>query len=78
MTLHKNKFLTTVAAAALALAVGACSSSSDDDETLSAAPPPAAPGGDPETPAPDPVLTELEIARLPQCKPRRTQGMQQH
>ena len=33
MTLHKNKFLTTVAAAALALAVGACSSSSDDDES---------------------------------------------
>ena len=63
MTLHKNKFLTTAAAVALMLAVGACSSSSDDDETLSAAPPPAAPGGDPETPAPDPVLTELEIVQ---------------
>ena len=60
---HKKKLITTVAAAALALAVGACSSSSDDDETLSAAPPPAAPGGDPETPAPDPVLTELEIVQ---------------
>ena len=32
MKFHKNKFLTTVAAIALALAVGACSSSSDDDE----------------------------------------------
>ena len=34
MKFHKNKFLATVAAAALALAVGACSSSSDDDEAL--------------------------------------------
>ncbi len=32
MKFHKNKFLTTVAAAALALAVGACSSNGDDDE----------------------------------------------
>ena len=31
MKFHKNKLLTTVAAAALALAVGACSSSSDDE-----------------------------------------------
>ena len=32
MKFHKNKFLTTVAAAALVLAVGACSSNGDDDE----------------------------------------------
>ncbi len=32
MKFHKNKFLTTIAAAALALAVGACSSNGDDDE----------------------------------------------
>ena len=51
MKFHKNKFLTTVAAAALALAVGACSSSSDDDETISAAPPPAT-TPDPTTPTP--------------------------
>ena len=31
MKFHKNKFLSTVAAAALVLAVGACSSSGDDD-----------------------------------------------
>ena len=31
MKFHRNKFLTTVAAAALAIAVGACSSSGDDD-----------------------------------------------
>ena len=35
MKFHKDKFLTTVAAAALALAVGACGSSSDDDEGMS-------------------------------------------
>ena len=64
MRLHKNKFLTTVAAAALALAVGACSSSSDDDETLSAAPtPPPTAAPDPTTPPTPPVLTELETAQ---------------
>ena len=57
MTLHNNKFLTTVAA--LELAVGACSSSSDDDETVSAAPPPTT-TPDPTTP---PELTELETAQ---------------
>ena len=35
MKFHKNKFLTTVSAAALALAVGACGSSSDDNEGMS-------------------------------------------
>ena len=46
MKFHKNKFLTTVAAAALALAVGACSSSSDDDEaSLLNDTPPASGGG---------------------------------
>ena len=59
MKFDKNKFLTTIAAAALALAVGACSSSSDDDSTLAAAPPPA-PGGDTVAPAP---LTELQTAQ---------------
>ncbi len=34
MKFHKNKFLTTIAAAALVLAVGACSSGSDDNEGL--------------------------------------------
>ena len=53
MKFHKNKFLTTIAAAALALAVGACSSSSDDDNTLAATTPttPTTPT-DPTTPAP--------------------------
>ena len=78
MTLHKNKFLTTVAAVALALAVGACSSSSDDDETLATTPPATTdPAPDPTPdPTPDPVelaetaygeyldaLTAYEVAR---------------
>ena len=62
MNFHKNKYLTTVAAAALALAVGACGSGSDDDDMMSGGPPPVidpeAPG--PEIPAP---LTELEKAQ---------------
>ena len=53
MKFDKNKFLTTIAAAALALAVGACSSSSDDDNTLAATTPttPTTPT-DPTTPVP--------------------------
>ncbi len=63
MKFQKNKFLTTVAAAALALAVGACSTSSDDDETVSVAPPPTtAPDPTPD-PTPDPVPTALETAQ---------------
>ena len=58
MRLHKNKFLTTVAAAALALAVGACSSSSDDDETVAAAAPP--PATTEPAPEPTPELTPAE------------------
>ena len=59
MRLHKNKFLTTVAAAALALAVGACSSSSDDDEPLAVAPPP--PGG---MPPPPPPAAESDVIQV--------------
>ena len=64
MRLHRNKFLTTVAAAALALAVGACSSSSDDDEMAMMTTPPAT-GGDTggDTGAPAPELTELASAQ---------------
>ena len=61
MRLHKNKFLTTVAAAALALAVGACSSSSDDDEMTMMTPSPPTGGGDPGAPVPE--LTELQAAQ---------------
>ena len=58
MKFHKNRFLTTVAAAALALAVGACSSSSDDDETVAAAAPP--PATTEPAPEPTPELTPAE------------------
>ena len=37
MKFHKNKFLTTVGAAALALAVGACSSNGDSDDSANGA-----------------------------------------
>ena len=60
MRLHRNKFLTTVAAAALALAVGACSSSSDDDETVAAAAPPPATTEPAPEPTPTPELTPAE------------------
>ena len=65
MTLHKNKFLTTVAAAALALAVGACSSSSDDDEALVVTDPVVGGNGPPTNgngPEQD-ELNELETAQ---------------
>ena len=58
MKFHNNKFLTTVAAVALALAVGACSSSSDDDETAAITPTP--PATTEPTPEPTPELTPAE------------------
>ena len=62
MNFHKNKYLTTVAAAALALAVGACGSGSDDDDMMSGGPPPVI---DPEAPGPEtpPPLSELASAQ---------------
>ena len=65
MKFHKNKFLTTVAAAALALAVGACSSSSDDDEmTMMTTPPATGDGtGDGTGGGTAPALSELATAQ---------------
>ena len=57
MKFHKNRFLTTVSAAALVLTVGACSSSSDDGTVAAAAPPPATTEPAPE---PTPELTPAE------------------
>ena len=53
MKFHKNKFLTTIAAVALALAVGACSSNGDDEMSDMDVAPPA-------TTDPAPELTAAE------------------
>ena len=59
MKFHKNKFLTTGVAVALALAVGACSSSSSDDDEMTGTTPPVTP---PVTTVPTPGPTDDQIA----------------